>query len=433
MRGEYTLATSVFAPVLDVLDRRGMEAADIDAVLLVGGSSLLPTFVEAVERFFSTASILRFKERRDALRCVGRGAAYHALLLAAYGTSPMRPTTGDALSLRVQGGTVPIVPRNALLPFPADGDSAEFSGLRMPQGDGRRATTLRLELAAGGPADTLLADERVLHSRTVAVSPPAAAGDPITVRVSVDENQVVTLTATIRSGEVEQTMNLELDNPFSIVENPGRDEEKLIELEERIRQAPANRQPEILLDIAGLLEKLGRREQARQMYERVLPRLPLSKQAEVHNSLGILCGKLHDLDAQADHYRESARLCGESYPLFNLALAYHREGHILDQALEIINEAISMKDNPPYVILKAQILKDLGRTAEADKILAHAIDDAEDMELAREDDFQLGWMRIGAEELGRADLVTEIDRIRAERKRQGQIVQLDDDLPIQDV
>ena len=432
MRGEYTLVTSVFAPVSDVLDRRGLDPDDIDVVLLVGGSSLLPTFFEAVEAYFPGASILRYRERRDALRCVGRGAAYHALLLAAYGTSPLRPTTGDALSLRVQGGTMEIVPRNAYLPYPAEGASAEFDQLRLPKGDGAGPATLRLELATG-TNDGIFTDERVLHSHTVEVPPPATGGDPITLKVSVDENQVVSLIATIHSGPHRQTVELELDNPSSVVENPGTDEERLLELEELVRQVPSNRRPEIVVEMAGLHEKLGSRERAREMYARALPRLSAKRQADVHNSLGILCGELHDLDAQADHYRESARLGGYSAPLFNLALAYHQEGQRLGDALKIVDEAIEMKADPAYLILRSQILKDLGQRDEAQVALGKAIARAEDLDLSEERDFQLGWVRTGAKALGRNDMVMEIDRVRADRRKQGHVVQADDDLPVRDI
>ena len=430
--GEYTLATSVFAPVTDVLDRRGFDPEDIDAVLVVGGSSLLPTLMEAVEAYFPGASILRYRERRDALRCVGRGAAYHALLMAAYGTSPLRPTTGDALSLRVQGGTMEIVPRNAVLPYPGEGRSVEFDQLRMPKGDGAGPATLRLELATG-TNDGVFTDERVLHSQTVDVPPPAAAGDPITLMVSVDENQVVSLIATIRSGPHTQTAELEFDNPTSVVENPGQDEEQLLELEESFRQASSERKPEIMVEIAAIHEKLGRREQAREMYERALPRLSPRRQAGVHNTLGILCGELHDPDAQADHYREAARLSGQSYPLFNLALAYHSQGHRPDEALKIIDDAIAMQSDPPYLILRSKILKSLGRRGEAQVVLGKAIDKAEELEMSEQRDFQLVWVRSGAKAMGREDIVTEIDRVRAERNKQGQVVQVDDDLPVRDI
>ena len=302
---EYMSVASVFMPVRDALDRAGMRPGDVDAVMLVGGSALLPMLEEAVEEYFPVAEVLQYREPRDALRCVGRGAAYHALLLAVYGQSPLTPTTGQSLGLRVLGGVQEIVPANAALPFPAQGE-AQVTGLRMPDGSETEPVPLRLELvsgASGGDSSDVLEELAdpgvVLESQTMMVDPPVAQGDPILVEAAVDENQVVRFTARVLHGEArEQVAQIMLDNPFSVVENPGVDLERLLELEEQARKLPRSEQVDAIVEMAGLCAKLGERERAREMYERALLNLSSpQQQAKVLNRLGNLCWDLRDPEA----------------------------------------------------------------------------------------------------------------------------------------
>ena len=416
--GEYALAQSVFAPTQDALDRLGLTPEDIDAVLIVGGSSLLPPFQDEVMKYFPSSAVLQYSQARDALRCVGRGAAYHALLLAAYGTSPLKPTTGESLGLRAKEGIKNLVPVNASLPFPAPGEQRVERGLSMASGDGSSATTLRLEMVAGGD-DEWSAEGRLLKSTKVQVAPPVRAGDPIDVSVSVDENQVVALTARVNTSAGVQSFELMLDNPFSVVANPGADEERLLELEERLPDLKPAKRPRALLDIARLHAKLGHREQAREMYERAIPKLDTQTRAWAHNLLGILCGEMNDVQAQEEHYREAAALGGGRIPLFNLALAYSGNAKTLDKALKTVNDLVAtqQKPMPDELALHGWILKKLHRDAEARESFRQACACDEAADLRGLDDFTLGWLGRAADGLPDKELAARIEQERKRRRK----------------
>jgi hypothetical protein len=55
---ELNRVSSIFVPVRDALRRTRMEANQVDAVLLVGGRSLLPQVQKALGAFFPRAELL---------------------------------------------------------------------------------------------------------------------------------------------------------------------------------------------------------------------------------------------------------------------------------------------------------------------------------------------------------------------------------------
>jgi molecular chaperone DnaK (HSP70) len=63
---EYRLENSVFAPIADALERADIAARDIDYVLAVGGSALIPPVIDALGAYFPAAKMLTYEDRKDA-------------------------------------------------------------------------------------------------------------------------------------------------------------------------------------------------------------------------------------------------------------------------------------------------------------------------------------------------------------------------------
>ncbi len=82
---EYRLENSIFAPIADALDRAGRETRDINHVLAVGGSALIPQVIDALQGYFPGAHLLQYEDRKDAQLAIARGASSSS---ATIGTSP---------------------------------------------------------------------------------------------------------------------------------------------------------------------------------------------------------------------------------------------------------------------------------------------------------------------------------------------------------
>ncbi|MGZ8244482.1 Hsp70 family protein [Methylomagnum sp.] len=118
---EYQLECSIFAPVADALERAKLDEMDVDLVLAVGGSSLIPQVVEALRRFFPRARLLEYEDRRDSQLAVARGASLHALALAANGRGIVEPVAQDDIFISTQTGELKLIEKGTPLPYPPEG------------------------------------------------------------------------------------------------------------------------------------------------------------------------------------------------------------------------------------------------------------------------------------------------------------------------
>lgn len=83
--------TSIFAPITDALQRAGLRADDVDAVLFVGGSLLIPQVQRAISSYVPGAQLLQFPSLELTLHAVARGAALHALFAQGLGRPLLKP------------------------------------------------------------------------------------------------------------------------------------------------------------------------------------------------------------------------------------------------------------------------------------------------------------------------------------------------------
>ncbi len=379
---EYRTTCSIFAPIEDALSRAGLAAEQVDAVLLVGGSSLIPQVVDAVAHRFPSTRVLH-EETSDAVKTsVARGAALHALALAHSGRGLLTPVTGNALSIRTTSGLVEILARGTPLPFPAAGDWAACTELAVPETREREPLPLRVELRDA-------ADNAVMNALCL-FPPPVRRGEPLRLRYRVDASQVlhlrVDLTARPDAGEYE----LHRENPLTNVVNSQPKRERLLEIEESLRTGAVSgsKATAATEEAARLYTDLGQREKALSVY-RALLRAKGRPDCSLLLRMGLIAGELGDDAREERYYRESAEADPTwGGPLFNLALARRRRG-LLQEALSSVNDAIRRNPDAPYFVLRALVHDSLGSVSGRDADLARAF--ASFAPLPTQDAFALGW------------------------------------------
>ena len=410
---EYFLATSIFAPIRDVLDRCHLTPADVDVCLMVGGSTLYPGVDAQVRAYFQDADVVTYRGQQDVQQAVGRGAAYHALLLAAYGRSPITATTADALAVQTVGEQSRVlVPRNNSLPFPPDGTHAV--SLTFSKGDEVRSVPLRLSLQVGQPGSWI-----DYASHVIDIPPPTHEGDEFDLRITLDENQRLGLVVDVpRADGTTFSHPLTIDNPLFVTVNPNETREGIRELEEAMPT----------LDRAGKLRTLEKPRIAASGVGgvRTGPLLPRQRRGSGATPAAgrDIQPPRHRGRRDARHRsageattREAARLMRSHVPLFNLALARQRERRYAE-ALDLVEEALGIGQTIAARVLRADLLTRLGRADEATNEYRDALEASSDLTQVR--DYDLNWLPTAAQALDDEEASTVLREERERRKRRAE-------------
>ena len=404
---EYVTTCSVFAPLRDALERRGLEREEVDYCLLVGGSSLIPQVADAVHDFFSNAKILAFDHSEDSQTSVARGAAWQALAIATRGHGLVRPVASDRIGIKTARGTVELVADGTELPYPSEGQWAECDRLVAPATSLADDVKLRVELCAS--------DDRILFSGIWAIRPMVTKGDPLSLNYRLDANQVLHLRLARggRAGPSDE-YRFTVENPLTSVVNPNATRDKILALEEqmRTRAIPMERQRATVEEIANLRVSLGHREQALDLLANLNRARP---DAAVLNRMALICRELGDFEREEKLFVEAARIAPSwGAPLFNLAVAQRQQGRLHD-AERTIERVIVRRPDGASLVLKALIVDLRGRPEhERDRILARAFTVFDPV--ATLTDFELSWYTVGAR------LAQDAERMKAadnERRRRG--------------
>ena len=395
--GEYFQATSIFAPINDVIGRAEWTKDHVDHILLVGGSSLYYGVSDALARSFPNANLLTYADPLDAQRCVGRGAAIQALLLTAYGESPLKSTLGDQLTINTSTGYKELIAANATLPFPSGGGMYGISNLTV----GANTSEVVFKFKVG---------DRVLETVALRLPQGVNAGTPIALAIQVDENQHFKIIANVAGLEE----IIQLDNPFSVSANPNADRDKILELEEKVLAADTeSKRATIIGEIALLHHGLGERERARQLFEGLLANAEGNRVGTILHRLGFICGEMKDVDAQVAYYRQALSMGFSDGIAFNLALQLDDDGNH-EEALEIIEAAMEKRKEGADNALRGLILKNLKRPLEATEafqVCIEAFPKIDDLK-----PFDLGWLRRAARETKNEELLRKIAEIELVRK-----------------
>jgi len=409
--GEYVMTCSIFAPLTDAVKRAGLAPADIDYCLLVGGSSLIPPVSDAIGDFFSKAEKLLFNNAEEMLSAVSRGAALQALSLALNGRGIFRTVTGSSVSLRTATGSKVLLDAGVELPFPASG-SMETSDVTVPETALDRIVPLRIELCD--------IEDRTLYAQQWGIEPPVNRGDPLSLKYSMDANQVFHLELSLGEDRC-RTFRGTMENPLTHVVNPNSLRDQVLELEERMRSGnlSASEKQHTVLRIAELEESLGRYEHALSLLR------DLARNSPDENLLlrmALVCGSMRDFDREDKSYLECANLNRKSgVAYFNLSLSKRGQGKN-QEAADYADKAIAAEANPPRHVLKALIAEKLGNTRERDTQLELAFEGFDPNPVLS--DWELGWHWRAAKLAGK-DAVAHECEAEMNRRNQGKKTETD--------
>lgn len=416
---DYTLALSIFAPLSDALDRAQIRHADVDLVLLAGGSSLIPQVQWALEKEFKDSRVLRFPDGTAAQTAIARGAAWAAAWLETYGKPLVVPVVSETLALRVGGGKpIPLVERGTPIPYPTNGEFEIRAGLALPR---PFSGSLRVEVVT-------LPDEQVVLNLPVIFS-SSAAGEPINFEFRFSSGRTFECAVALRKSPDERH-EVKSENPLINVSNPGEARVEIERIEEELRDTggPSAQHRIKLMRLAELYREV-------RMVEKACEVLKAAARAIGRPDAGILIrqgmyyDEIGDFNRMESHYAEAVRVSPDwAGPLFSWALHYRRQRNF-PKALEKIDEGILCQpDSGPCYALRARILGGLGQTSAAKEAAEEAI--THFPPISDQGPWELAWYEDALRLLGREKDIKAVQAARALGNSSGSKRFGDEDLPV---
>lgn len=405
---QYRITCSIFSPLEDAVDRSGLKNADVDYVLLFGGSCLIPQVAEAVKAFFKSAEILAFPDKTSIQTAVARGAAYQSLALEIFGRGLVEPVCNENICIRTKMGLSELIPRGASVPYPDGENWAENRTLVVPETRLGKPLPMRVEIVDS--------DERLIYSKIWNIKSFISKEDPIVLKYRMDENQVLHLKMYLAEDKSADIFEEYVENPLTNVINPEQKRLTILEIESELQKRldmPKELRLQKMETVAELYEELGDEEKALAILKRVVKGRN-GKDAATLNKMGVLCGSLGDYERQEKFYKEAAAVSSWSGSLFNLALAYRERGET-EKAIESIELAIKRERDAPYLVLKAILVQDENDRKEADNCLHEALQAFGSVSTLS--DWELNWYSRAANMAGDADRVNEVKEELRRRKR----------------
>ena len=397
--GEYYSATSIFEPVEGLMDRLGIDPASVDGVLFAGGSSLLPQVREAVLDYFPQAIPLGGQRAERLQGAVARGAALQALSIVLTGEPLVRPVAGMSLAVRLEGGRLPLVEEGEAVPI-----HERCVTLAAPR-DADDGLDLSVELCADG--------ERNLFRQSWRLPGTVRRGEPLDLRLEVDESQCLRLTLKRRFGGAKVFHHV-IDSPFAHTDAAHPVRMRVLEREEQFRNGEIDdaARGEVLRKLAWDYAQLGQHEKAIDAMRQAI-RWGADRALGL-NAIGLWYGNLGDAARKERCLQDAMAEASFATPHFNLALL-RRDAGDLEAAMALADKAVRFDpDEPAYRLLRVDLLQRLGRHEAARAELAAAL--AARPAARALSDWQIGWLEWAANQAADAALKLEL-RLERERRR----------------
>lgn len=285
---------SFYGPVLNALEKAGLQPADIDAFIFNGGSCHNPLITGTFQRDgrFRNAS---FFQTPDLDLSVSKGAAIHCYALHRHNRSVIAPIVNSEIGIVTHGAKREIlVAAGTKLPFPGDGDMMVKDTFCVPRdnlrqlcipiysGNGRVVTTLRLPLPEG-----------------------TDKGDSVSIGLSIDSNKVMHFNA-FMTDSPEVRISAELSNPWNHVVTTPED----LFADELWQEVAALRKEKKTVSQATMVE-LANRERLRGHVDgaiEILQRLHDhgSDSGRLNNLMGLCYGARGQGGRALEHYKKAA-------------------------------------------------------------------------------------------------------------------------------
>jgi len=407
---EYCQSLSIFVPIMDALDRSGLAADQIDLCLLVGGSCLIPQVKQSLTAF-DKAEILSFATADAMQTAVARGAALNALSLAIQERPIIQPVCQETIAIVTGSGLIELVPRGGTLPWPYEGGYQVVTNLVLPESSAKEPVTLRVEVVAREEAG-----HKILLSELWEIPAPVKAGEKIRLEYRYDENQVLDVRAFHADRLDVKPLKERREHPLTHVSNPQVVKLRIEETEEKLRTGiiqPHERR-NIVINLAEDCAELKQYDKALSKLAELL-RQRNEPDASIINRMALYCGYMGDVAREEKLYAEAnAADPTLGTPLFNLALLLRKQKR-LEEARHAVDAAIDLEeDEAPYYVLKAQIVRDMGKEFAMKEYLDIA--GKRFKAPAALNDWELGWYITAADLLERKEQADEARQERSRRK-----------------
>jgi molecular chaperone DnaK (HSP70) len=402
---EYFQTLSIFVPIQDALERCGLQADQIDLCLLAGGSCLIPQVSFNLSESFKNAEILTFGNADAMQTAVARGAALNALSLAIQERPIIQPVCQETIALITTNGPFTLVKRGSTLPWPPEGGYKELTNLMMPDASPDNPVSVRVEVVALEEQG-----QQILMSELWEIPAPVKAGEKIRLEYRYDESQVLDVRAFHADRDDVKPLKERREHPLTNISNPQVIKLRIEETEEKLRTGiiqPHERRS-IVLDLAEDCAEVRQYEKA---ISRLVELLRQRNEPDAHiiNRIALYCGYMGDLTREEKLYGEASVADPTiSAPWFNLALMMKKQKRF-DEAKHAVDMAIGLDDgSAPHYVLKAQIVRDLGKNFAMKEFLDIA--NKHFPEFTKQNDWELGWYITASEMLedkGSADLARQ--------------------------
>ena len=382
---------SIFAPVLETLDKARLNLDQIDAVLLNGASCRNPLVVRAFQEFdtFRNAEILA---QGDLDLAVARGAAVRCFYKHYQDFDPITPIVNAELGLITHGDKFEtLVEAGTRLPFPAKDEFKRFTDrFWVPK---EKMSKIHLPIYAGKEGN-----RHLVQTLSLELPKDAVRGDRVVVELKIDLNKIMRFRAFLAE-QPSVVLDLTLENPLA-TRSLSPEQRQALEERKRIsvkRLGNPLYQPSVdeLIHLANLERLADEPERALEILQRLEARLKkqnenlsaltipavvvsesqtqtwLKKQNETlpasgHNILGLCYGTLGRRNLSYEHYRQaSEKEPGDSTYAANCGYALNQMSRA-EEAIPYLRRAVNAdpEDGYAYVLL-GDALRQLGREEEA--------------------------------------------------------------------
>lgn len=188
---------SIFSPVESALKKAGLAKAEVDYVLLIGGSAKNPYIQQALAAYFDDSELII---PQDLQTHVAAGAAIHSLIYNGFGKNIIQPIVSEPLLIVTKGGQPEVLVK---------------AGTRIPcepvvldelvtQRDGQAQIEIPICVSS---TDKVLQVLKVFAP----ANRPFKAGIPIRLECSISADKLVHVQATVNG----QVVRVEPMNPFA--------------------------------------------------------------------------------------------------------------------------------------------------------------------------------------------------------------------------
>lgn len=393
---DYVLVQSIFAPLADVMRRAGVQAKEVDFVLLAGGSSMIPQLRTSLATFFGGARIETFPDSTGAQTAIARGAAWAAAWKTATGKPLIKPVTGATLALQLTNrDQLPLVQAGTDVPYPLDGSWRSVSGLSLPK---PFKGLLSVKIIA-------MPDEQEVLS-AAGEFPDCRGGEALNFEFRLTAARVLECRFALAKGGCDATQAI-CENPLVNVVNPSAARIEIEEIEDELRDAtrstPGLR--EKLLRLASLYTKIRMREKAAAVYKNALQIIG-RPDAYILNLHALNYEVMGDFNRMEAAFAASIEASDDGAPAFNWALHCRRRRRYEDALAKVDDALYREPEEGPYHILRADLLKALCQDAAAKDAAQYGLTLFGD--ISELSDWELHWLGVAARMLGNRKIEQQI-------------------------